>query len=254
MLFPRPLVSLIIEWWREENPLKVLREEGKIMSLANFPEYSPIVLPSRLITSLEDFCAWAASDDFPEQGRISYIAGEVIIDMSPERAETHNRIKTRVTSVLDQFALSLNLGMILSDGMQITNTQGDHVNEPDAMFVSWDCLKTGRVKGDRATFRESVNLIGTPDWVMEIVSPSSIRKDKKLLRKSYFDAGIPEYWLIDALGEAIDFAMLIRGETEYISAETHEGWQFSPVFSRWFKLSRSENAAGVWEYTLAMRE
>jgi Uma2 family endonuclease len=224
------------------------------MSLVDSMDYSPIVLPSRLITSLEDFCAWTEADNFPKQGRISYIDGEVIIDMSPERAETHNRIKTRITTVLDQLTQHLNTGMILSDGMQISNVAANLATEPDGMFVTWEGLKSGRVKGDKPTFRESVNLLGSPDWVMEVVSPSSIRKDKKLLRKSYFEAGIPEYWLIDALGDEIEFEILIRGQIEYIAAQTQEQWKYSPVYERWFNLSRKENAAGLWEYTLAVRE
>ena len=50
---------------------------------------------------------------------------------------------------------------------------------------------------------------------MEIVSPSSVSKDKKHLRECYYRAGIPEYWLIDARGEDVEFDILRRGEEKY---------------------------------------
>jgi Uma2 family endonuclease len=37
-----------------------------------------------------------------------------------------------------------------------------------------------------------MELEGTPDWVLEVVSQSSVAKDTKWLRESYHKAGIPE--------------------------------------------------------------
>ena len=36
------------------------------------------------INSLKDFRRWLRTDDFPERGRIDYIAGQIEINMSPE--------------------------------------------------------------------------------------------------------------------------------------------------------------------------
>jgi Uma2 family endonuclease len=90
------------------------------------------------------------------------------------------------------------------------------------------------------------------DWVLEIVSPSSKRKDKVLLRKAYYEAGVSEYWLIDALDNEIDFQLLIRGETEYIPVVTQDGWLASPTFGKSFKLDRAIDEDGFLEYTLHM--
>jgi hypothetical protein len=36
------------------------------------------------IRNLAEFRQWALSDDFPDRGRIDYIAGRIEVDMSPE--------------------------------------------------------------------------------------------------------------------------------------------------------------------------
>jgi hypothetical protein len=42
------------------------------------------------VFDLESFRAWAHSPGFPEVGRVSFIAGEIDVSMSPEELETHN--------------------------------------------------------------------------------------------------------------------------------------------------------------------
>ena len=50
---------------------------------------------------------------------------------------------------------------------------------------------------------------GAPDWVIEIVSPSSREMDYQRKLKVYRKAGVREYWIVDLLKEAVvvfDFA------------------------------------------------
>ena len=43
---------------------------------------------------------------------------------------------------------------------------------------------------------------GAPDWIIEIVSPSSIRMDHSIKLFKYRDAGVKEYWIVDpSIGE-----------------------------------------------------
>lgn len=88
---------------------------------------------------------------------------------------------------------------------------------------------------------------------MEIVSDSSVRKDTIQLRRAYFLAGIPEYWLIDARGETIDFQMLRSGSERHEPAPIVDGWQFSATFSRWIRLEKQSDAFGV-QFVLLTKE
>jgi Uma2 family endonuclease len=97
---------------------------------------------------------------------------------------------------------------------------------------------------------EYTELLGTPDLVVEVVSRSSYKKDTKELPVLYFRAGIPEYWLIDALGDEIDFKLLRRGARGYTAVEPHRGWLSSLLFCRSFKLTRERDDEGDWQYEL----
>jgi Uma2 family endonuclease len=213
-----------------------------------------IVVPPSAHT-LAGFRAWATSPDFPDRGRISFIDHEIIIDMSPEEIETHNKVKTEVGFVLANLNKRLKLGEFYSDRSLVTNVEANVSNEPDAAFALWETLEQQRLRLVPKDGKEDkyMELEGTPDWVLEIVSDSSVRKDTRRLRERYHRAGIPEYWLIDARRDNLDFQLLVRGETDYTAAAGRGGWQASPVFRRRFRLVRQRGRMDLWEYTLQVK-
>ena len=217
-------------------------------------EPGELLIPSSAQT-LDGFREWALSEDFPDRGQITFAAGELIIDMSPELFETHNCIKTEVTSVIYHRARQRKLGRVFSDRFLVTNRDAGISTEPDATFAAHASLRSGRcqiVRSSRPGVSEE--LVGSPDWVLEIVSPSSKRKDKQLLYEGYFRAGIGEYWLIDALGDEVEFQVLVPGEGRYVDIEPHNGWLASPTFGCSFRLTRERDEDGFWQYTLHVQE
>jgi Uma2 family endonuclease len=205
---------------------------------------------------LDGFCEWAESSAYPERGRITFIDRELLIDMSPEEIETHIKVKDAVNCTLNPFCREHDLGEFLGDGAQIVNKKGRVSNEPDAVFIRYETSESDRARFiERRRRRGQVTRIeGTPDWVLEVVSRSSVSKDTKRLRRNYFRAGIPEYWLIDARGEEIDFKILVRGPRRYVAVPEQNGWFASPLFGRDFRFERSRNRVGRWKYTLHVRE
>lgn len=260
MIFPRPLVSLIIESARAGNPPGGLSsfssEQVKLdMSIANFHSDWIVTLPPRFTATLEGFTEWALSEEFPPQGRVSYLNGRVIIDMSPESADDHNFVKDAIYVAISSYVRRNNLGRMFMDRMLLKHIPTDLGTEPDAMFASSETIRSGRLHGEVQVAPKFGSLaIGTPDWVLEIVSPSSVRKDKIQLRRAYYEAGIPEYWIVDARGPEIEFTLLIRGESEYECVTSDESWYASPVFGCSFKLTRELDQNLLWQYTLAMRD
>jgi Uma2 family endonuclease len=207
----------------------------------------------------DGFRQWAASDDFPERGKITFVCGELIVDMSPESFEEHGAVKTEVCRVLTQLIRERGLGHYRIDRTLISHREAGLSSEPDSVFLTRDTIRSGRVTFVPEVGRphSSKEIVGAVDWVLEIVSPSSRRKDKKLLRDAYFNAGIPEYWLIDALGEkgqAIDFQILVRAEGGYAAVQPKDGWLASPTFGCSFRLTREKDEDGFWQYTLDMQE
>ena len=221
--------------------------------------YSPderpaIVIPAKA-RSWEGYREWALSDEFPERGNISFVNGEILIDMSPERIDTHNFVRLKVSAVLALLVETVKSGYMFADRTLFSNKQAGISTEPDAMLVSRESLKKGLVKfipgGSSPLGAQEV--VGCPDCVLEVLSVSSRKKDKVLLRKGYYDAGIAEYWLIDALTNEIDFQMLVRGENQYEPVTPLDGWLASPTFGKSFKLERILHEDGFLEYTLHMK-
>lgn len=204
----------------------------------------------------EGFRAWAVSDDYPDRGKITFADGELIIDMSPESFEEQGAVKTEVSRVLAQLVRDRKLGHYRIDGMLISNKEAGLSSEPDSVFVSHATLKSGRAKLVPAIGRpqSSKEILGSVDWVLEIISPSSRRKDSTTLRDLYFRAGILEYWLIDVLGEDIDFQILVPGKAGYRAVAAVDGVLPSPSFGASFRLVRERDGEGFWQYTLEMRQ
>jgi Uma2 family endonuclease len=210
-------------------------------------------IPASAFT-LAGFRRWASSEEFPESGRISFLAGEVFVDMSPEEFNTHSAVKGEVTAVPWQLNKKLDLGRMIPDGVLLTNPEAGLSTVADASLARWDDLEADRL---RLIPREVVEVHfieveGTPSWVLEVVSMYSVQGHTNVTR-AVSPAGVPEYWLIDARGADIHFEILVRGEEGYEAATGRSGWLPSPVFGRRFRLTRQRDRCNLWDYTLEVR-
>ncbi len=194
--------------------------------------------------TLSGFRAWVLSDEFPEKLKVTFLNGEVYLDMSKEEIRTHALVKTEVTRVLANLIQELDLGDLYINGVLVTNIEAKVSNNPDAVAVFWPSLESGQVRYLSRNNRE-MEIVGTPDWVLEIVSDSSVVKDTQQLRQTYHQAGIREYWLIDARGPAISFQVLHWRQKGYAAAINQDGWVRSRVFGRLFRLRRQTDRRGA---------
>jgi len=216
-------------------------------------EFPPIRIPVGATTHA-GFRAWATSDDFPEKLRASFINQEIVIDMSPEELETHNKVKTEIVSTVNWLNAKLDLGELFSDRTLVTNPAAELSTEPDATFVTWASFESGRVRlvPRKDQPGQYVELEGTPDWVLEVVSRSSVQKDTEWLRDAYHRARVPEYWLVDAQYDEISFQILRRRRDRYVAVSSRDGFVRSTVFSRSFRIDRRKNRLGRWTYAMAV--
>ncbi len=237
-------------------PQRVRRSPGRAATDCTLVlEEQGVRIPASALT-LSGFRPWAKSNDFPERGQISFICPEVFVDLSPEEIQTHNQVKLAITIALATFIQKHDLGEFYPGRSLVTNEAAGFATESDGTFAAWDRLESGQVQlvpcdDDPEQFLE---LAGTPNWVMEVVSDGSVRKDTRRLREAYHRAGIPEYWLIDARREAIAFEILQHTPTEYVPAPARGGWQRSAVFGRLFRLERERGPLQLWQYTLRSRD
>jgi Uma2 family endonuclease len=214
---------------------------------------SRVIAVPEWVTDIESFRRWTDSDDCPHEYRLGWLKGQVWIDMGKEQIFSHVMVKTRITSRLDSLAQEQDLGIFLGDGVLLSNFAADISGNPDGTFLSNETLRSDRIRlleGSRGGYTE---IQGSPDMVLEVVSASSVEKDYDLLRKAYWEAGIHEYWLVDARKEPLKFDVLRHTPGGYVAARKPGGWVKSAVFGKSFKLTRRQSALGHPEFTLSVR-
>ena len=94
-----------------------------------------------------------------------------------------------------------------------------NVVQPDVIFVS---------KGRQEILKER-GVFGAPDLVVEVISPSSLSRDRNRKRKLYARFGIREFWIVDRRNESIEVFVLRQGEYELHSFAAEKGLVKSSV-------------------------
>lgn len=221
-------------------------------STAPLPARRPFAIP-REAYSPEGFRRWAFSGNYPDDCQVSLIGNEILIDMNSDNIGTHGKVKMVITGVLMNLVYQEDLGEIFPDRTLVTHAAAGISNEPDACFVSWQRIDSGEVVIVRDDRNDEQSILGAPDWVLEVVSRSSVRKDTKLLKQRYFAARVEEYWLVDARSEQVRLEILVRGKRAFTAQPRRGGWIASNVFGRRFSLQRRDYK-GFWRYDLMMGE
>ena len=202
------------------------------------------------VHDLASFRRWAHSEDFPEQGRFAYLDGDLWVDITMERA-AHNLCKNAMTVVLTSLIAAEDRGIQFADGMLLSNPEVGLSAEPEFMFIASETLDAGRVTivgGD-----DALEVIGSPDMTLEVISPTSVAKDTVQLRRLYWEAGVKEYWLVDSREKSFSFDILRRGPSKFLATRKNQGWLMSQVFGHEFKLTRATTKHGVSKFTLEVR-
>jgi Uma2 family endonuclease len=206
------------------------------------------------IRSLADFRSWALSESFPDKGRVDFIAGRIEVDMAAEEFFMHGSVKSEIARVLLHRVKGQRLGHLRIADTRISCPEAGLSAEPDIVFVSHETLQSGRARLVPESGRKRhryVEVEGAPDLIVEVVSDSSVAKDKERLPPAYYLAGVPEFWLVDARGGQPSFIIHYRGAEGYLPAERDaRGFQRSAVFGCRFRLDCGTDMYGDPDYDL----
>lgn len=127
----------------------------------------------------------------PEDVRVELIDG-VFYDMAPPYTG-HQAIAGYIHKKLLDFTLERKgpcLPLISPVGVQL-DSDDKTIVEPDVLIVcDRDKVKKNLVKG-------------APDFIIEVLSPSTRKKDMQLKLYKYGNAGVREYWMVDMQAEKV---------------------------------------------------
>lgn len=224
------------------------------MPTVQVPYHGTIEIPG-WVTSLDAFRKWVHSGVLPEKLTVHFLRGDVWVDFNMEEAFTHNLVKSAVIVALRGWARETKAGLAFTDGMLLTNNEAGIGTEPDAMFLSYAALKAKRVAftAGETTDGDATEIVGSPDIVVEVVSPSSEDKDLEWLMTAYFDAGVAEYWVIDARPDPVRFDIYKRTSKGFAPVRRQAGWLKSSVMERSVRVRREKNGLGFPHYDFDVR-
>jgi Uma2 family endonuclease len=126
----------------------------------------------------------------PDDGnKYEVVRGELFV--TPPPSDDHETITARLTRLLDPFVAANALGMVYR-ARAVMRFEGSEV-EPDLM------VRQPHSRGRRGSWDDAP----TPLLVVEVLSPSTRRRDHEQKRQFYLDAGVPEYWIVDPDAERV---------------------------------------------------
>lgn len=139
-----------------------------------------------------DYC------QLPDDRRYELIDGELYLIPSP--GSQHQRVFFRLARLMADFVESLFLGVVYVAPLDVILSDHDTL-QPDILFV--------------AAGRESIitprACEGAPDLVVEVLSPSTSRRDLVLKRERCAHFGVREYWLVDPAARSLELLTLQDG-------------------------------------------
>lgn len=202
------------------------------------------------VVDFDSFRDWTLSNSFPDVGAISFCGDRIWVDISMEKY-AHNQIKGKSATTLTLLAEGDDLGEYVYDRMRLVNHDAALSTEPDGMFFFHATRQAGKVQ--LVEGEDSLEIIGTPDMTLEVVSATSVKKDTELLMDLYWQAGVTEYWLIDSRDEHPQLEIYRHGSRKFTLARNQEGWSKSGVFGKSFRLVTEKGKQGNVIYRLEVK-
>ncbi len=152
--------------------------------------------------------------------RYELIRGEVHVTPAP--TTRHQTVLHNLDMSLGLFVRKNKLGEVWEAPLDVRLSL-DTALEPDLIFVS---------NAQVGIIQENF-IAGTPDLIVEVLSPSTAAHDRATKLPIYAEADVPEVWLIDSQAKTVEILKL-QGKKYFVEA-THAGDQIltSNLFPGW---------------------
>jgi Uma2 family endonuclease len=159
-------------------------------------------------------------DNLPEGPPYYELLHNQIIQMPPPTT-FHQSIGGKIHLFIGMYLLNHPIGRLYYAPVNIL-LDAFNVLQPDLLFVSNENLSVINEK----------RIEGAPDWVCEILSPSTRKNDLTVKKELYQTHGVKEYWIIDPDNRTVE--VCVNQENTFISyGLIHENMPIqSTIFTR----------------------
>ena len=166
--------------------------------------------------SVTDFSKMLFEDD--DNYYYEIIDGEMIRKSAP--TPMHQRICRKIIVILDRYINERKSGEIFQSPVDVFLDEYNKP-QPDLVYVSTE--KKAIITND--------GIMGIPDLIIEIISPTSVIRDRIEKKNLYERMSVQEFWLVDPQYEEIEIYSLKNSHYELLSAATTlEGELTSALF------------------------
>lgn len=142
-----------------------------------------------LTATVDSSKEWTVEDYLQlEEGLLAQLIDGQLI-MSPAPNTEHQRVLRKLYDVIHE---SLEGEIFFSPVDLYMDSR--NVMQPDLVFIS----------KERASIVTSRGIEGTPDLIVEIISPSNSFYDRNTKRHKYLQLGVQEYWIIDPANKTLE--------------------------------------------------
>jgi Uma2 family endonuclease len=135
----------------------------------------------------------------PDDGK-RYEIVDGVLYMSPSPSPPHQRIAGRFYYYLLTYVEFIGLGLVFQAPLDVQLTP-DRVVQPDVFVLLNSSLHK---------YTETY-IIGAPDLVVEIASPSTAIFDRHEKLEVYAKSGVPEYWIVEPGTKTVEVLALHAG-------------------------------------------
>ncbi|TAE58928.1 MAG: Uma2 family endonuclease [Bacteroidetes bacterium] len=144
-----------------------------------------------------------------ENRKMEFINGEIIFQ--PPVKLRHNSACGLLYHLINMHVITHDLGFVGLEKILITLTRNDY--EPDICFFGTE--KSIHFDDDQMQFP-------SPDFVVEVLSPSTEKNDRVIKFEDYAAHGVKEYWIIHPEKELVE-QYLLSGEAYELTLKSGEG-------------------------------
>jgi Uma2 family endonuclease len=142
--------------------------------------------------------------------RFEIIDGELL--MAPAPDTWHQSWIGDIYSILRDYVIRHKAGKVLTAPLDVV-LDPENTVQPDIAFIAAPNLS---IIQRRAIF-------GVPDLMVEVVSPSSERRDRYDKKKLYARFGVKEYWIGDPANRSLEILTLKQGHFELHDSAEDKG-------------------------------
>lgn len=135
--------------------------------------------------------------ELPPESRVELIDDELY--ELPMPTPYHQKISFRLQLAMYQFIQTEQLGEVFAAPVDVVLNE-QRVIQPDLVFIS----------AERQALIQKV-ISGAPDLAVEIISPTSVVRDRVTKKDLYEAHGVREYWLVDPANRDIEVFVLDNG-------------------------------------------